>query len=321
MTRSRQLFTLLLISLALAVAGCSSPKPRQTAGGGYYQDDGPDANPPAGLENLPDAIPRLEPLASGANRPYTVFGKRYVPDDGEQPYKERGIASWYGKKFHGKRTAIGEVYDMYEMTAAHPTMPLPSYARVTSTINGKTVIVRVNDRGPFHDGRIIDLSYAAAVKLGVDRAGTARVRVHGLVPGEDAHVDYDAVAAAPAPAPAAPPAPSAIDRLVAALLIAAAEAGERPAAAVLPVAPAPVPAAPPTGVTFQVGTFADPANAQRALAILNGAGIAGARIEEGSSAGRPVWRVRAGPVAPEAAEELAARLRGLGFGQPARVRE
>jgi len=293
--------------------------------GGLYAPGVPDSAPEGGIPDI-DLIPEPEvvdePRSRYGNRsPYTVLGKSYRVLDSAAGYDEVGIASYYGNKFHGRRTSNLEVYDMYAFTAAHKTLPLPSYARVTNLDNGRSVVVRVNDRGPFHDGRIIDLSYAAAVKLGVDRAGTARVRVHGLVPGEDAHVDYDAVAAAPAPAPAAPPAPSAIDRLVAALLIAAAEAGERPAAAVLPVAPAPVPAAPPTGVTFQVGTFADPANAQRALAILNGAGIAGARIEEGSSAGRPVWRVRAGPVAPEAAEELAARLRGLGFGQPARVRE
>src|SRR5690606_39969014 len=166
MSRSRLILAPVLLGLAVLIAGCSSTGTRKA--GGYYQDDGPGANPPADLDNIPDAVPRLEPLASGANRPYTVFGKRYVPiADSDHPYKERGIASWYGKKFHGQRTSIGEVYDMYAMTAAHPTMPLPSYARVSSSINGRTVIVRVNDRGPFHSNRIMDLSYAAARKLGI----------------------------------------------------------------------------------------------------------------------------------------------------------
>ncbi|EWM47056.1 rare lipoA family protein [Bordetella holmesii 35009] len=137
---------MMLLLLAVVLAGCSTPGKR---GGGYYKDDGPDANPPANLDSIPDAVPRLEPLASGANRPYVVFGKRYVPDLTEQAFRQEGIASWYGKKFHGNSTSIGEPYDMYSMTAAHPTMPVPSYARVTSKVNGRSVIVRVNDRGPF----------------------------------------------------------------------------------------------------------------------------------------------------------------------------
>ena len=112
-------------------------------------------------------MPRIEPYASGANRPYVVFGQRYVPDTTGQPYRKQGIASWYGKKFHGNSTSIGEPYDMYAMTAAHTTLPVPSYARVTSLVNGRTVIVRVNDRGPFHSDRIMDLSYVAAYKLGI----------------------------------------------------------------------------------------------------------------------------------------------------------
>ncbi|HYG42763.1 MAG TPA: septal ring lytic transglycosylase RlpA family protein, partial [Bordetella sp.] len=183
MNSGRLILAPILVGLAVLVAGCSSPGTRKA--GGYYQDDGPGANPPSDLDNIPDAVPRLEPLASGANRPYTVFGKRYVPVvDDEQSYQERGIASWYGKKFHGKRTSIGEVYDMYAMTAAHPTMPLPSYARVTSGINGRTVVVRVNDRGPFHSDRIMDLSYAAARKLGIIGPGSGEVTVERILPSE-----------------------------------------------------------------------------------------------------------------------------------------
>jgi rare lipoprotein A len=164
MTLSRPLQLIPMLLLAIAVAGCSSTGGRKK--GGYYKDDGPDANPPANLDQVPDAVPKLEPYASGANRPYVVFGQRYVPDTSGQPYKKRGTASWYGKKFHGNSTSIGEAYDMYSMTAAHTTLPLPSYARVTSLVNGKTVVVRVNDRGPFHSDRIMDLSYVAAYKLG-----------------------------------------------------------------------------------------------------------------------------------------------------------
>ena len=149
-------------------------------GGGYYKDDGPGDNPPANLASLPDAVPRNESPHRFANRPYTVFGVGYAPISSAQGYREQGVASWYGKKFHGQKTSSGEVYDMYGMTGAHKTLPIPSYARVTNLANGRSVVVRINDRGPFHAGRIIDLSYAAAYKLGYVSAGSARVEVEGL---------------------------------------------------------------------------------------------------------------------------------------------
>lgn len=183
MSLARSFLALVVLALAVVVAGCSSPGGRKT--GGYYQDDGPGDNIPANLDRIPDAVPRIEPLASGANRPYTVLGKNYVPiTDAERPYRVRGIASWYGRKFHGNSTSIGERYDMYAMTAAHPTMPLPSYARVTSAANGKTVIVRVNDRGPFLHDRVIDLSYTAAHKLGIVGKGSGEVIVERILPSE-----------------------------------------------------------------------------------------------------------------------------------------
>jgi rare lipoprotein A len=327
--------------------------------GGLYAPGVADSAPTDGIpdvDQIPEPEVRDEPHSRYGNRsPYTVLGKTYRVLDNAEGYDEVGTASFYGNKFHGRRTSNLEVYDMYAFTAAHKTLPLPSFARVTNLANGRSVVVRVNDRGPFHDGRIIDLSYAAAVKLGVDRAGTARVEVRGLMPGEDAHVDYDALASAsasatsPPPSPAAakpaplasgvddpgenevvaePLPPTAIDRLVAALPIAGAAAAERPAmpTASGPAAPPPIAtiAAPPAdaaaaGLTFQVATFADRANADRALASVNRAGIAGARLEDGASAGRAVWRLRIGPVAPDAAAELAARLLGLGFGPPQRM--
>jgi rare lipoprotein A len=165
------------VSVAL-IAACSSAPNK----GGYYKDDGPGANPPSNLSSVPDASPKSEPLHRFANRPYEVFGKKYVPLTKVQPYKQRGLASWYGKRFHGQKTASGEPYDMYAMTAAHPTLPIPSYARVTNLRNGKQVVVRINDRGPFHSGRIIDLSYAAANRLGLIGSGSGEVEIDAIVP-------------------------------------------------------------------------------------------------------------------------------------------
>lgn len=147
-------------------------------GGGYYKDDGPGANPPANLDAVPDAVPRKESLHRYANDPYRVMGVTYTPDI-TGPYKHKGLASWYGRKFHGKPTASGEIYDMYAMTAAHRTLPIPSFVRVTHGESGRSVVVRVNDRGPFHDDRLIDLSYAAAHKLGLLK-GVGRVEVELL---------------------------------------------------------------------------------------------------------------------------------------------
>jgi len=172
----------LALGLALAAAACSSAPEK----GGYYKDDGPGANPPANLASLPDAQPRVEPLHRFANRPYEVFGKKYVPLTSVQSFHQRGVASWYGKRFHGQKTASGERYDMYAMTAAHPILPIPSYARVTSLRTGKQVIVRINDRGPFHSDRVIDLSYAAAYRLGLIGSGSGEVEIDAIVAGSRA---------------------------------------------------------------------------------------------------------------------------------------
>ncbi len=152
-------------------------------GGGFYKDDGPADEIPDGLDDIPDAEPKWEPLHKPATRPYNVLGKNYVPNTTLRPYKVRGIASWYGKKFHGQRTSIGEPYDMFAMTAAHPTLALPSYVRVTSLQSGKSVIVRLTDRGPFHADRVIDLSYTAAYKLGLINGGSGQVEVEAIIPG------------------------------------------------------------------------------------------------------------------------------------------
>jgi rare lipoprotein A len=405
-----------------------SKRGHYTAGGLYaphIKDTVPDDLPDVDAIPEPDVVD--EPRSQYGNRsPYKVLGKSYRVLDSAKGYHETGTASFYGNKFHGRRTSNLEVYDMYAFTAAHKTLPLPSFARVTNLDNGKSVVVRVNDRGPFHDGRLIDLSYAAAVKLGIRARGTGRVEVVGLSPGENARHRYDAVAArAPASgsnaggALALPPGvriatgkpqpASAMDKLVAGISpIATASASERPpapapVAATAPASATPAPAAPagdldwrfdmrqdgkamtadefdawmrarrarvatgkagkpdpriaavaaratraaapapetlaaareadaapprpapaaPTGqgVTLQVAAFGARANAERALAMLLGAGVSGARLQDGVSAGKPVWRLRVGPVESARVPELSARVAGLGFGRPQVVRD
>lgn len=174
-TRSPAVVAPVLLLAALLLAGCASRPPAV---------DGPAASTPADLAHTPDAVPQVEPLRlGGPNKPYEVFGVRYQPMTDDRPLRERGLASWYGRKFHGQPTSSGERYDMFAMTAAHKTMPLPSYARVRNPANGREVVVRVNDRGPFHAGRIIDLSYTAALKLGV-LAGVAPVEVQRITHAE-----------------------------------------------------------------------------------------------------------------------------------------
>ncbi len=169
-----KLSTLMLISLLFT--GCSSPPSRYA----LKHDTGPDRY--VDHHRVPDAVPRNEPKSRGGNKNYRIKGKSYRVLDSSRGYKKRGIASWYGKKFHGHRTSNGEIYDMYQMTAAHKTLPLPTYVRVTHLKNGQSVILRVNDRGPFHRNRLIDLSYVAAKKLGITATGTGVVEVEAINP-------------------------------------------------------------------------------------------------------------------------------------------
>ena len=164
--------------------GVPALPPAGSGRGGYYQDDGPGDNPPANLDTVPDAEVRNDPLLPRSNRPYVVFGKTYTPITDNKPYTEIGVGSWYGKKFHGQRTSSGEIYDMYKMTAAHPTLPIPSYARLTNLISGAQVIVRINDRGPFHSNRAIDVSYTAALKLGLLSKGSHELKIDRILPDE-----------------------------------------------------------------------------------------------------------------------------------------
>jgi rare lipoprotein A len=360
--------------------------------GGLYaphvRDSVPDEIPD--VDAIPEPEVTNEPRSEVGNRKtYAVLGKKYEVLDDPKGYVETGVASYYGKKFHGRRTSNLEVYDMYAFSAAHKTLPLPSFARVTNLDNGKSVIVRVNDRGPFHSGRLIDLSYAAATKLGYVSQGTARVEVRALMPGETESVyasrKDDAAKPQSSPAAAKATTQSAMDRLVASVpaIPAAGKPGpgattaassdyrfdmrqdgkamsaaefdawmksrqvriatgkpgkpipattattESAASAPLQTAETMAPPAPPretvakTGerVILQVASFAARANADRALAMLQGAGIGTAALTDGDANGQKVWRLRVGPLALDAASELAARISGLGFGTPQRVRE
>jgi rare lipoprotein A len=180
------------VALVAGLAGCATRPPTAPLPG----VDGPEERPPPGLLSVPDALPQLEPIRPGGpNKPYAVLGEAYVPLPADAAYREQGLASWYGRKFHGRPTASGELYDMYAMSAAHRTLPIPSYVRVTNPANGRSVIVRVNDRGPFVRGRIIDLSYTAALKLDVLR-GVAPVAVERITP--------EAIRSGTWPAPRAP---------------------------------------------------------------------------------------------------------------------
>lgn len=154
--------------------------------GAYYQDDGPGVRTPPRLEQIPDAVFKDEPQAKFGNRPYSVFGQKYIPLQADEAYSQEGVASWYGVKFHGRRTSSGERYDMYKMTAAHPTLPIPSYVRVTNLETGQQVVVRINDRGPFLANRLIDVSYTAALKLGLLKKGRMPVRLDRILASETA---------------------------------------------------------------------------------------------------------------------------------------
>jgi rare lipoprotein A len=288
-TMQRYRYPALLIALALAA--CSSVPMRGTSkgepgtaapsSGGYYLDDGPGANPPADLDAIPDAVPRAEPLRAASNRPYAVLGREYVPAMTLKPYHEVGIASWYGRKYNGQRTSTGEIYDMYAMTAAHPTLPLPSYARVTSLANGKSVVVRLNDRGPFLHGRIIDLSYAAAYKLGIAKNGSGEVAVDAILPGQSPE---------PVRAVISPP---------------------------TTVAMAPV-AATPAGFTVQLGAFANYANARAFLAHTQNQ-LAQAQVEPRIRQVGGLYRVYIGPYpGQDEAQRMGERITQA-FGYPTTV--
>ena len=180
----------LLLIAFISLQGCFSRGVQQqpsatvdSSGGGYYGGDRPPSSVPENLDDIPDAVVTAEPRSRTGNNPYEALGKKYYPMQEAAGFTQVGMASWYGKKFHGRRTSSGEPYDMFAMTAAHPVLPLPSYVEVENLSNGKKVVVKVNDRGPFLHNRIIDLSYAAAHQLRIVQQGTGRVRIRVLTPG------------------------------------------------------------------------------------------------------------------------------------------
>lgn len=294
---------ILAVVVSIAVlSACSSRGPR------YYQDDGPGSNAPD-VSRIPDAVPRAEPLSASGNNPYVVFGHRYVPLSTARGYHATGIASWYGRKFHGQHTSNGERYDMYSMTAAHRTLPLPSYVRVRNLANNREVIVRVNDRGPFLHNRLIDLSYAAAAKLGVIKTGTARVEVTAVGPGDrprkNPNVAVNPIENAPGEVEVKPLAPSHKSSF-----IPDASAAER----VPPKAQSSTNPKPGSGVYLQVGSFSVWDNAIKLRNRLEKANvrpvtIATVRI----NAGR-FFRVRVGPLENlGVAEKVENQVKGLGI--------
>jgi len=315
--RCRPVPLAMLLGAAL-LAGCAGT-PRGADDGGVvsrsgpapsWERDGAHDNPPQGLENLPDAEPVIERIRSGGpNKPYRVLGRSYTPVAADEPMTQRGLASWYGKKFHGRQTANGETYDMYAMTAAHATMPLPSYARVRNLANGREVIVRVNDRGPFHAGRIIDLSYAAALKLGllnhIGRVEVTRITHDEIASGAWRRGAPDAqppVVMAARTVPGAAPADDAV---------AVPADGVKPVAAI--DGPVPIPAAaaePAPGFWLQLGAYRNRDGAERfqrevAQAQPWLAPLMGIHDEEGST-----FRLRAGPYASrDDAQDAAQRVR------------
>jgi rare lipoprotein A len=280
------------------VSGCGTTPKAPPRPGGYYLDDGPGTNPPANIESIPDAVPRAEPINRGTARPYVVMGKSYTPMTALAPYKARGIATWYGRRYHGKPTSSGEPYDMYAMTAAHTTLPIPSYARVTNLKNGKSVVVRVNDRGPFVDGRLIDLSYTAAHRIGVLAGGNALVEVETILP-DGAGSMIAAAPPQPAPRAATPesvPLASALEAEPPVTQLPATEPPPPVAAAAPPAAPASADAG---SVYLQLGAFGSRENAENFLARMK------IQIEWLASALHVfsrdgLYRVRAGPYPREA---------------------
>ncbi len=254
------------------------------------RDRGP--REPVDTSDVPDAVPVAEPLAAYGNQsPYTVLGRTYRVLPTAKGYRERGMASWYGEKFHGRHTSMREPYDMYAMTAAHKTLPLPTYARVTNLDNGRSVVLRINDRGPFVDGRIIDLSYAAAARLGILGTGTGRVEVEAIVPkGMHATV---------APREGARPAS-----------VVAAEAAATTGQTLPPRSSSPA----PTATTLQAGAFGSRENAERLAGEIRGQSIEPVRVERDWRLTGSIWRVRIGPLADtETAAMVQRRLHALGI--------
>ncbi|GMR08385.1 MAG: septal ring lytic transglycosylase RlpA family protein [Gammaproteobacteria bacterium] len=259
------------------------------------QDAAPSSPDVADLNNVRQPIPRVEPRSRYGNpASYTVNGRTYRTLSSSDGYAERGIASWYGTKFHGRRTSSGEVYDIYKFTAAHRTLPLPSYVRVTNLRNGRSIIVKVNDRGPFYQNRIIDLSYVAAHRLGILGKGTGLVEIRAINAAVPAPVSRPAAALPTSPPPASPIATP----------VATAQA-------TAPVAVGPI------LMYVQVGAFTNLGNAQRLQKRLQSVNIDQVSLSPTNTRQTRLYRVRIGPIPDvEKADELTTILQAMGIGQP-----
>ncbi|RJX82423.1 septal ring lytic transglycosylase RlpA family protein [Pseudomonas sp. LS-2] len=323
-------------ALALLVVSCSNSRPTQQ-GNIIRAQPGLDINRAhkdgapwwdVDVSRIPDAVPTLHTGPYKAN-PYTVLGKTYFPLSNSSNYIATGTASWYGTKFHGQNTANGEVYDLYGMSAAHKTLPLPSYVRVTNLDNNRTVILRVNDRGPFYSDRIIDLSYAAAKKLGYAEIGTARVKVEGIDPaqywaqrGKPAPLMLDQPQVASNPPPRQAP-------VAAPVITASAGTIEQwtppPAQHAAPVSPVPIDAkknasGPASGLFLQVGAFANPDAAELLRSKLSGMVRAPVFVSSIARNQQTLYRVRMGPVdTPGEAQQLQNSVRSANLGSPSVV--
>jgi rare lipoprotein A len=313
---------------AFALSACSFEPPRsESSQSGVATSGGlpPLASPtekdrppspeeiPPDVAQTPDAVPQVEQKsATGNPDSYVALGKRYEILQDAAGYRERGVASWYGKKFHGKRTSCGEPYNMFKMTAAHKTLPIPCYVRVTNLDNGRSVVVRINDRGPFLHDRLIDLSYAAATKLQMVGHGEAPVEVEVVDANGSPTAPAPAVVAAATPAPA-PAAPSvAVKPATTSPVTATAADAAKPSTSPT-LAPAPVQAAAATNPRYlQAGTFADALNAASLRARLHDLGVAMVELRSDLRDGHYIYRVLIGPFLDTAALETA---RGVLAGQ------
>jgi rare lipoprotein A len=305
--------------------------PANSGRGGYYQDDGPGDAPPSNLADVPDADVRNDPLLPRSNRPYVVFGKTYTPITDNKPFTQIGVGSWYGKKFHGQRTSSGEIYDMYKMTAAHPTLPIPSYARLSNMVSGAVVIVRINDRGPFHANRAIDVSYTAALKLGLLGKGSHELKIERILPDEidRMQASREGVSGSTrprlqsqskerlvtAPIPPSPPSlvqplvltpqpvPSGLTPQVQALMLSdrAPAEPETPAAGSAGGSGDSVAAA--GGFYIQLGAYSRAENAEAVRGKLTGSGLNGMEVVQGGS----VYRLFSGPFATRQEAQQAAQ--------------
>jgi rare lipoprotein A len=301
-----------IAALGVLLAACSSTPRRGTA-------HTPSLPPAPG--SVADAVPRAEPRSSHGNPPfYDVNGQRFQVLASADNYIERGVASWYGPDFQGHNTSSGERYDMYAMTAAHKTLPIPCYARITNLSNGRSVVVRINDRGPFVGNRIVDLSYSAATRLDIVRTGTAFVELRTVGPGTFTEpvtppiIAAAAPVAVPSPVPVAAPSPG-VGTPPTTVDAAPAAPGNTPAAAPLQATDATYePVTTPVALYIQVGAFADEGNAQRLIVRLQNAGVARVFSVASADSGRVLRRVRIGPIATvEDFDRLAAQLAALGY--------